>query len=175
MVFFVCVISGQGACLIVLSAIQSMLNFHTIVCSQVICTLLIGYFIGSDSLLSAINLSFGMEDNFNTFMFCFAIVGIAINFTTAYLITDDEDGTGLMGKGDSLSKGLLNKRLSTFPLIWFTVYVLVALGALYDSDLTHKGWAIAMIVMIALNIILPLAVLKWLTQDKLKAMVSSPS
>ena len=48
------VLCGQGACLVILSLLQSLINVQTIQSTSVISTILFSYYLGADSFASAI-------------------------------------------------------------------------------------------------------------------------
>ena len=46
----VCVLSGQGACLVLLASLQALMNMMTVMASSIVCAILIGYFTAGDIL-----------------------------------------------------------------------------------------------------------------------------
>ena len=51
LLFLVCVFSGQGACLVLLAALQALMNQQTVLASSVISGIIISYFLGGDSFI----------------------------------------------------------------------------------------------------------------------------
>jgi hypothetical protein len=51
LLFVVCLLSGQGACLVLLSSLQALMNQQTVLASAVISGIIISYFLGGDSFI----------------------------------------------------------------------------------------------------------------------------
>ena len=99
--FAVSVMSGQGACLVLLAVLQALMNMQTILASGVLTTVLISYFLAGDSLMQMIMLSLADETQFEHLLGYLTISGGIVLILCAVVISDEEDGEG--GGGWSLS------------------------------------------------------------------------
>ena len=99
--FLVCVLSGQGACLVLLATLQALMNMQTVMASAIVSSILIGYFQAGDPLMQMVMLNLADESQFSSLLSYLAITAGIVLIMCAFVVSDEEDGEG--GGGLSLS------------------------------------------------------------------------
>ena len=103
----ICVITGQGACMVLLACLQALMNTQTILVSHIVSTCLLAYFLGADSFIMSIKDGLFESTSFTNFTMGLAIVAFILTMLNAVVISDEEDKGGLMGKALTLTVGVV--------------------------------------------------------------------
>jgi len=173
MAFLIAILGGQGASLIFIALLQTVMAAMSVVCTHFVAGLIVSYFFGSAVFFTC--LANGM---LGTWALWFIIIFGAIMFVVASQHlpeSDDEEDGGLMGAAAAMTKGVLNKRTAGgHLLIQLILSILLVLVYAYDWEYS-TGVAIVLTVFWLLNLAVPLALLAMLDEDAIKDMVGSPA
>ena len=118
----ICFFGGQGACLVLFSCMQALMNLQTIQSSHVIATCCISYYLGTNSFIDAFKEGFFPDTLFTNFMMALAIAAFIFIVLNAIVITDEEDATGFFGKAEALTKGIIYKKTNYAHLAILLVF-----------------------------------------------------
>ena len=171
----ICVISGQGSCLIFFSSMQALMNMQTIQASHVISTCLVSYYLGADSYIMSIKDGLLADTKFTDFMMQIAIGIFVITVINGVVITDQEDASGFFGKAEALTKGIIYKKTNYMHLVILLVYTLILMGAQFLGSLKDSSSAIILIILVFINLFVPVSLIFLLDADKIKSWVGEPS
>ena len=94
----ICILAGQGSCLVLLSCLQALMNMQTIQASHVISTCLVSYYLGADSFIVSIKTGLFNDTQFTSFVMGLAIFAFVLTVLNSVIITDEEDAGGFFGK-----------------------------------------------------------------------------
>ena len=87
----ICVLGGQGACLVFFSCMQALMNLQTIQASHVIATCCVSYYLGADSFIVGFKEGLFPEVMFTNYVMGLAIAAFILTILNAVVITDVED------------------------------------------------------------------------------------
>ena len=104
-----------------------------------------------------------------------AIVAFVFTLLNALVISDDEDATGFFGKAEALTKGIIYKKTNYAHLLILTIYTIVLVFGYFADSLSDETTAIALSVLVLLNLFVPLLLLCMLDPDRIKRLVGEPS
>jgi hypothetical protein len=139
--FLVCVLSGQGACLVLLATLQALMNMMTVMASSIVCAILIGYYISGDILMQMIMLNLADESQFEQILSYLAITAGISLVLCAFVISDEDDGEGgsglslsaLRDKAKTLASGVLYSRTGRFYMIIAGVFSVILAYNAYSN------------------------------------------
>jgi hypothetical protein len=171
LLFVVCLLSGQGACLVLLSSLQALMNQQTVLASAVISGIIISYFLGGDSFIQTMMFGYADETYFATFLTYLAVSGIVISIATCFVISDEEDAEGLFGKGEALTKGVLYKRFGYFYYAVLFIYLVTLLCALHGTNLETTTGASILVLLLIFNLCVPFLIFYCYDAARLKEMI----
>jgi len=173
MVFLIAILGGQGACLLLLTLLQSLFTAMSVVCVHFVSSLMVSYFFGA--LVYFEVLSGALLGN-GTLWFVIIFGAVMYLVAAAYLPDSDGEGEGgLFAGAAAMGKGILNKRLSTAHLI-IQLILSIKVVIIYAKDWEHNT-PVSLVVsgFWLLNLFVPLIILALLDEDSLKEMAGSPS
>ena len=179
--FLVCVLSGQGACLVLLATLQALMNMMTVMASSIVCAILIGYYISGDILMQMIMLNLTDESQFEQILSYLAITaGIAL-VLCALVISDEEDGEGgsgfslsaLKDKAKTLASGVLYSRTGRFYMIIAGVFSVILAYNAYSNQLEDETATKVLLGIVGLNLIVPVIIFLRLDQSTIEGWVDS--
>lgn len=146
------ILGGQGALLVTLSSMQTLLKHYTVVCSGIISMLTLGYYNGSDTFFVILKNALGSGETSNSQYQLGVLLVSAVFFLILWIQTLRQPPpyqyTGFARKLNTLTKGLYFKSESKFNIACFAVFVLAHL-----VKLKAGGW-----VTIVLSVVLILSV-----------------
>ena len=106
----ICVLVGQGSCLLLLSVMQALMNLMTIQASHVITTCCFAYYLGADTYIVSVKDGMYKDASFSDFTFTLAMTGFVLSLVNLAVISDEDDVGGFFGKAIALSKGIIYKK-----------------------------------------------------------------
>lgn len=173
MVFLIAIFGGQGACLLLITLLQSIMTAMSVLCVHFVSSLMISYFFGalvyfevfSNALLGSAAL-----------WFIIIFGGLMYIVASVYLPNSDEEGEGgLLAAAGNMTKGVINKRLSGAHLI-IQVILSIKVVIIYAKDWEYNT-PVSIVVsgFWLLNLAVPLILLVFLDEDSIKEMASAPS
>jgi len=168
-------LGGQGAYLVVVACLQAVFNETTVIASHLTSGLLIGYFFSADGLISWLKQGMFPEATFAQFYGYTALASLVVFVLTIAILSDDEDESGLIGKGEALSKGVLSKNVHMVHMLIGMIFCFYAFYALYNDTLENSQTALWLAVIILFNLFVPVLLLIFLSPDRLKEMIKDPS
>eukprot|EP00352_Strombidinopsis_acuminata_P008363 CAMPEP_0176355944 /NCGR_PEP_ID=MMETSP0126-20121128/13658_1 /TAXON_ID=141414 ORGANISM="Strombidinopsis acuminatum, Strain SPMC142" /NCGR_SAMPLE_ID=MMETSP0126 /ASSEMBLY_ACC=CAM_ASM_000229 /LENGTH=230 /DNA_ID=CAMNT_0017708815 /DNA_START=340 /DNA_END=1032 /DNA_ORIENTATION=- len=173
MVFLIAILGGQGACLILITLLQSIMTSMSVLCVHFVSSLMVSYFFGAlvyfEVLSNALLGSWGLW---------FIIIFGAVMYLAASMYLPNSDGEsegGLLAGAANLTKGVINKRLSGAHLI-IQLILSIKVVIIYAKDWEHNT-PVSLVVsgFWLLNLAVPLILLAVLDEDSIKDMAGSPS
>ena len=125
----ICVLGGQGACLVFFSCMQALMNLQTIQSSHVIATCCVSYYLGADSFIVGIKEGLFSEVTFTNYVMGLAIGAFIFTLLNAIVITDVEDASSFFGKAEALTKGIIYKKTNYAHLLILTIYTVILMSS----------------------------------------------
>ena len=171
----VCLLSGQGSIMVILSILQSLLNTQTIQSTAVISTCIFSYYLGADSFIQSIKNSLLPEMEFKDFMIIIVATAVLSAIMNGFVITDEEDAGGFMGKAVALSKGIIFKKVNYLNLLILVAYTVLLILNLDLYELKSAGISATMLILVILNLFVPVFLISCITPDNIKDYVGEPS
>ena len=171
----ICVITGQGACMVLLACLQALMNMQTIQASHVISTCLLAYFLGADSFIMSIKDGLFETTSFTNFTMGLAIAAFILTMLNALVITDEEDSEGFFGKAIALTKGVIYKKTNYLHLVILAVYMGVLSYSYFEEGLADQTAAISLSALVLLNLFVPISLVFLMDPDRIKSLVGEPS
>jgi len=164
--FLIAVLGGQGASLIFIATLQSVLSSMTVVCTHFTASLIVAYFFGSTVIF--LTLAQGVFGS----MTIWIIIGLSVVVYIAanhYLPESEEESSV------EIAKCVLNKRTAGgHLLIQLIITILLVLVYAYDWEYS-AAVGIVLLVLWLLNLAVPLLLLALLDEEAIKEMVGMPS
>ena len=110
-------------------------------------------------------LSLADESQFEHLLMYAAYAGGVVVLLSAFVISDDEDAdgeggislSGLLDKAKTLAAGVLYSRTGALYIILLTVYTVVLVLCLFKANLTSEDGTKALLALVGLNLVLPVA------------------
>lgn len=173
MAFLIAILGGQGASLVLIALLQSVMGAMSVLCVHFVSSLLISYFFGASIIFTC--LQNGLLGN-GALWFLIIVGAIMFIVATKYLPeTEGEDDGGMLAAAANMTKGVLNKRTAGgHLLIQLLITILLALVVSYDWEYS-AAVTIVLFVLWLLNLAVPLLLLALLDEDAIKDMVGAPS
>jgi len=91
LILFTAVLSGQGSCLVLLTCLQTMLDFHTIVCGTICNGILLSYYMGAKGLTKSITVGLLPNVGFTWIVFMISMTGLIVYTVTGLKLLTDVD------------------------------------------------------------------------------------
>ena len=181
--FVISFFSGQGACLVLLSVIQALLNMQTTLASVVVACTTFSYFFAAESLVQMIMHSLLDEGEFTTVLFYLMLAGIFVIILAGVVISDDEDGDGgsgfslsaLADKAKALSEGVLYSNTGKLYIILLAIYTVVLTICFFSENLISEAGTSSLLILAAFNLVVPVLTFKLLDQETIEGWVEGIS
>jgi hypothetical protein len=171
----ICVLGGQGACLVFFSCMQALMNLQTIQSSHVIATCCVSYYLGADSFIVALKNGLFPETLFTNFVMSLAIAAFILTLFNSLVITDEEDAQGFFGKAEALTKGIIYKKTNYAHLFILAIYTMFLMGLYFMDVMKSTGAAWTLSFLIVANLLVPLSLVWLLDSERIKTLVGEPS
>ena len=144
----ICVITGQGACMVLLACLQALMNTQTILASHIVSTCLLAYFLGADSFIMSIKDGLFESTSFTNFTMGLAIAAFILTMLNAVVVSDEEGMGGLLLQGCTLIVEFIH-------LFILLVYMGVLSYNYFDNSLAEQTTSISLSVLVLLNLLVP--------------------
>ena len=131
----ICILVGQGSCMVLLSSLQALMNLQTIQASHVISTCLFAYYMAADTFIMAVKDGLFPDTTFTKFTMQLGIEVFIVTVIQAFVITDEEDEEGFFGKAVALTKGIIYKKTNYMHIIILAVYTSILMMAYFGGEM----------------------------------------
>jgi len=175
MLGMICVAGGQGACLVLFSCMQALMNLQTIQSSHVIATCCVSYYLGADSFIVSLKSGLFAQTTFTDFTMSLAIAAFILTVLNSIVITDEEDASGFFGKAEALTKGIIYKKTNYGHLFILALYSLLLIGAYFVGGMGTSTNAILLSALVVANLLVPISLIWLLDASRIKQLVGEPT
>ena len=171
----ICVLSGQGSCLVLYSCMQALMNLQTIQSSHVIATCCMSYYLGADSFIIGIKDGLFPNTTFTDFTMSLAIAAFILIVLNGIVITDQEDAQGFFGKAEALTKGIIYKKTNYGHLLILLIYTVILMASFFAGGMSDSTSAYLLAALVISNLLVPVSLICLLDAERIKTMVGEPS
>jgi len=171
----ICVLAGQGSLLVLFACMQALMNLQTILSSHVIAACCVSYYLGADSFIVSVKDGLFKTITFSDFVMSLAIAAFILVILNAVIISDREDAGGIMGRSETLSKGIAYKKKNYGHLLILAVFTTMLVGADFSGAIKSRESAIGLIALVFANLLVPLVFLRLLSPERIKKLIGQPT
>lgn len=171
----ICVLAGQGSTLVLFACMQALMNLQTILSSHVIAACCVSYYLGADSFIVSVKSGLFNQTTFTTFVMSLAVVAFVLVVLNAIVITDKEDSSGILGRAETLTKGIAYKKKNYGHLLVLAAYTALLVGINFSDALSDKTSALALVVLVLANLLVPILFLCLLSPERIRSLIGEPS
>eukprot|EP00347_Sterkiella_histriomuscorum_P000271 403376522 len=172
LLFIIGVLGGQGACIVFLTALGATLKMHSIVSTSLVNGIMFTYFLGSDTFHQA--LKYGIFSNFTLqqFLLVVAVLGALVYIACAIFFQKKAQKES---SSKSLAKGMALKKTVSLYAAVLAAFLIMSVLLLISYQLNSYWGSRVLVVILAVNLLVPVISLSMVDQKNLSSMFSKPS